>query len=160
MSHRPFGYGEPPALDGERLWDRPDWDIPVIPAQITEVADRDLMALFSQFLSWENYVAEELVRAEVEELRAENHYKLTEAKFIAGYESDLKTGRVTAAKAAAKMDTAVEQASSRYVSAYAMRKVLAEQQASLARTSAFISRELSRRIGRDPVERRSLRMNP
>lgn len=118
------------------------------------------MRLFSQFLAWENFVAEELVRAEIEELRAENSKRITEARFTAGFETELKTGRVTAAKAAARLDETVEAAEDRYVMAYAMRKVLQEQQASLARTSSFLSRELSRRIGREPVERRGARNTP
>ena len=118
------------------------------------------MELFAQYVAWENFVGEELVRAEVEELRAENYKRLVEARFVAGYESPLKTGKVTAAKSAAKSDPDVEAADDRYIRAYAMRKVLQEQQASLARTSAFVSRELSRRIGREPVDRRSARLTP
>lgn len=154
--------GSAPQLDPDdvRLWDRPEDDIPEIPSEITEIADRRLMALFAQFVAWENYIGEELVRAEVEELKAENHKRITEARFIASYESDLKSGKVTAAKSAAKSDPDVEDADNRYIRAYAMRKVLQEQQASLSRTSAFLSRELSRRIGREPVERRNARGNP
>jgi hypothetical protein len=118
------------------------------------------MEVFAQYVAWENFIGEELVRAEVEELRAESYKRIAEARFIASFESDLKSGRVTAAKSAARQDPDVELAEDRYVRAYAMRKALQAQQASLARTSSFVSRELSRRIGREPVERRNARGNP
>lgn len=118
------------------------------------------MQLFARYVAWENYISEELVRAEIEENRAEGAYKVAEARFIAGYESDRKSGVVTEAKAAAKDDPVVARADQRRLIAYANRKVLGVQQESLARTSAFISRELTRRVGREPVERRNARGNP
>jgi hypothetical protein len=146
--------------DDERLWDQPEDEIPEVPRDITGTDDRDLMQIFARYVAWENFIAEELVRAEIEETRAESAHKIAEARFLAGYESSRKSGVVTEAKAAAKLDTAVGRAEQRRIMAYAKRKVLAVQQDSLQRTSAFLSRELSRRIGRDPVERRNARLNP
>jgi hypothetical protein len=118
------------------------------------------MSVFSRYVAWENFIAEELVRAEVEELRATNSLKIAEARFLSLFTSDKKSPTVTEAKSAAKLDPVVEAASDRLVMAYALRKVLSEQQGSLARTASFISRELSRRIGRDPVDRRNDRGTP
>jgi hypothetical protein len=149
-----------PGLNDVRLWDRPSDDIPEVPADITDLPDRALMSVFSRYVAWENFIAEELVRAEVEELRATNSLKIAEARFLSLFTSDKKSPTVTEAKSAAKLDPVVEAASDRLVMAYALRKVLSEQQGSLARTASFISRELSRRIGRDPVDRRNDRGTP
>jgi hypothetical protein len=118
------------------------------------------MTLFSQLVAWENYLSEDLVGAETEELRAETLLKRTEAVFIAGFESDLKSGKVTAAKSAAKSDPEVQKASEAYMTAYFHRKALSMKLEGTGRLSSFVSRELSRRIGREPVQRRSDRLTP
>lgn len=124
---------------------------------VTALSDRDLMNIFAEFVAWENFVAEELVDAEVEELRAESSLKIVEMKSVAAVEG---ATTVTAAKAAAKSTPEYEQAHERWVMAKAMRKVLTAQQESLDRTSNFISRELTRRTSMAPAQRRSDRYSP
>jgi len=115
------------------------------------------MILFSEYVAWENFVAEDLVGAEVEEIKAEASLKIVEMQQIALYPG---SGTVTAAKAFAKSSESYVVAYDRYLTARTYRKVLSVQQESLGRTSQFISRELTRRTSMSAVERRSDRYAP
>lgn len=64
---------------------------------------------------------------------------------------------VTAAKAARANDPAVLRAEERLLFAYALRKVLTARHEAFERDAFAVSRELTRRLGRDPVERRTHR---
>lgn len=116
-----------------------------------------MMNRWSEFLAWENYIEEDLVRAEIEEIRAEASLKIVEAQAMA---AAAREGTVTVQKAVARASQPYERAHDRYILARELRKVLAVQQASLARVSSFISRELSRRTASDPATRRAGRHSP
>ena len=134
---------------------RPDFDIPEVPLDITSWSDDNLMELFAQYVSWQNFVDSEVISAERDEMLAENRLKLAEARAVAG-----SSEKITKARLEAKSSVDVEQAMTAHVMAKSLRKALALQQSALERAANFVSRELSRRIGRGPSERRAARWNP
>jgi hypothetical protein len=150
--------GEAPTAASEPFG-RPDFDVPEIPEDITIVSDEFLMQLFSRYVSWQNYAAAELARTEVDESRAEANVRYVEARSMVGNWAG-SSDKVTVARAAQTLDPEVEQARQDLLVAYAARKMTAVINANCERTAALISRELSRRIGRDGVERRQMRWAP
>ena len=118
------------------------------------------MALFSRYQAWENYVSEELVEAEIKEIRTEADLKVAEARYMATYDPGKGPTTVTAAKAAMGSDAAIVEKRDNLMHFEARRKILAIQRTTLEKTAQLVSRELSRRIGREPVERRGARANP
>jgi hypothetical protein len=140
---------------GKFLGRRPDFDIPDVPLDVTEWSDPDLMELFAKYVAWQNFVDSEVIAAERDEMMAENRLKLAEARAVAS-----SSEKITKARLEAKSSQEVEQAMNAHVMAKSLRKALGIQQSALERAANFVSRELSRRIGRGPSERRNTRWNP
>lgn len=111
------------------------------------------MNLFREFVEWQNYVGSMLVLAEERELETETELKRAEAMAMAS--SDEK--QVTKAKAEALTDEAVVTWKAAWREAKAHRKAMSLKVEALDRLANFVSRELSRRIGREPVQRRQQR---
>lgn len=128
-----------------------------MPRNLTEISDRRLMELFSIYVGWQNYFDVLLGEAFVEEKKADASAERVAARFM------LSSGltKVTEARwmrdAAHDPDVAMSQRIQ--VDAYARRKALEMTCGNLDRMSSLVSRELSRRIGRDPVQRRNDRGN-
>lgn len=123
---------------------------------MTSLSDKDLMGLFSQFVSWQNYVDQQFSDAEMQEASCLSEKHVAEALAMAG--SSAK--QVAKQKAEMLSNPTVQQKDEAWLKAKAMRKALAIQRDALERMSNFLSRELSRRISREPVERRQSRFNP
>ena len=116
------------------------------------------MQLFSEFVQWQNYAATELAGYEVAEDRAEATVRRLEAEgFVLNIGGSTK---VTETRAAINADPKMERARQDVLNAYAKRKMTQVIFTNCERTAALISRELSRRIGRDPIERRQARWSP
>ena len=113
------------------------------------------MALFAKYVSWQNFVDSEVIAAEREEMLSDNRLKLAEARAVAS-----SSEKITKARLEAKSSVDVERAMAEHTTAKAMKKALALHQSALERAANFVSRELSRRIGRGPTERRNSRWNP
>lgn len=118
------------------------------------------MLLFSRYIAWQNFVAVKHVQAEVAEADAETSLRYAEATGLVESWTGAKEDRVTVAKAERELDPDVREARQTYDKARAHRKMLGVLVANMERGAALISRELSRRIGRDPVERRDRRWSP
>lgn len=113
------------------------------------------MELFAKYVSWQNFVDSEAISAERDEMIAENSLKMAEARAVAS-----SSEKITKARLEAKSSADVEKAVAAHIMAKSLRKALSIQQAALERSANFVSRELSRRIGRGPAERRNARWNP
>jgi hypothetical protein len=137
---------------------QPEYELPDLPRDLTSLADKALMILFSEFTSWLNYAAVRFAEAEVEEERAEASLKYAEATQLVA--AAPKQGTVTTAKAAGVINPVVQTARDRALDAYALRKMTSVMFGNCERCVNLISRELSRRIGRDGPERRQQRWNP
>lgn len=143
-------------LNAVKLWDKPEHDVPAIPEDVTDLSDKELMNFFGRFVAWQNYADTLMEAAETEELVSEGALRVAEAVAVAA--SDQK--QVTQAKASAYASPEVREASRRWVQAKAHRKALSLQQNALERSANFLSRELSRRIGRQSMTSRNARWNP
>ena len=137
---------------------QPEYELPDLPRDLTSLADKALMILFSEFTSWLNYAAVRFAEAEVEEEKAEANLKYAEAAQMVAAQP--KQGAITTAKAAGLLNPAVTTAKDRVLDAYARRKMTSVMFGNCERCVNLISRELSRRIGRDGPERRQMRWNP
>ena len=137
---------------------QPEYELPDLPRDLTRLSDPSLMILFSEFTSWLNYAAVRFAEAEVDEERAEATLKYVEATYLVS--SQPKMGAVTVAKAGGLIDPAVQTARDRVLDAYALRKMTSVMYGNCERCVNLISRELSRRIGRDGPERRQQRWTP
>ena len=121
------------------------------------VNDQQLMQLFSEYVSWQNYAATEFAQAEVTEERCEAHVRYLEATTMAMADAKAK---VTVVRAQMADDPRIEKARQEQLVAYASRKMTEVIMQNCERCAALVSRELSRRIGAGGVERRNLRWNP
>jgi RNA polymerase-binding transcription factor DksA len=143
----------------EPLFGRPQFDIPDLPPDLTGVDDRLMMSLFSEFVQWQNYAAYQFAEAEVAEERAEANVKRMEAEHMVLNWGAAKD-KVTLSRAQQAVDPAIDRAKQELLVAYANRKLSSVIYGNCERCAQLISRELSRRLGRDPVERRTNRWSP
>lgn len=127
-----------------------------IPADLAEVGDKSLMTLFTQLVSWAEFLNSRLALAEIDEAEAENTFKVAEAKALAT--SDAST--VTEAKAEVRLEREVAEAHDDYAAATAYRKLIRTMYENADRRASLVSRELTRRVGRDGNERRERRWSP
>ena len=130
---------------------RPKSDVPDLPEDPTELDDGPLMRLFTQMTRWADYLEAQLACAEVDERWSESHVERLRA--VAALRSDAKS--VTAQKAAAHDDPEFNEARERFQDAHAYRKLVEVVARAVDRDSKLLSRELTRRVGRDPQERRA-----
>lgn len=135
----------------------PSVAIPDLPLDITVLSDSRLMSLFAEMTAWTNYCATNLARAEVEETRADADLRYEEAVAFSRARPDAK---VTTVRAHAALIEPVGKARQRVTEAYAARKLAAVMYNNCDRIVNLLSRELTRRVGREPVERRNQRWNP
>jgi hypothetical protein len=146
--------------EGVPIPSSPGSEVPSIPNDLTDLPDEELMGLFSRYIAWQNYVAVKHVEAEIHEADTETALRYAEATGLVESWTGAKEDRVTVAKAERELDPDVRDARQAYDRARARRKMLGVLTANMERAAALISRELTRRVGREPVERRQQRWNP
>lgn len=128
---------------------RPGRAFPDIPDDPTEMTDADLMRLMTSLTKWAEFLGTQLACAEVDERHAET--AMEKARALA----TLSGGRsVTEQKAKAYESDAYNDAREKYQTAHAYRKLVNVVFDNCDRFSALMSRELTRRVNRDPRERR------
>jgi hypothetical protein len=118
------------------------------------------MDLLVMFTRWADYSGGQLAVADVDERYADAYVDQLKARgLVETYEADgPKKGGVTAARAGKQLDPVYQEAVQDKLNAYARRKLLAARHEAFERDAAVVSRELSRRIERDPSARRTARM--
>lgn len=124
---------------------------------MTLLSDRELMKLFTEYVAWQNYAATQLAEAEIEEAKADAAVRYEEAMLMT---SAPLTAKVTVTRANAIIGANMQAIKDRAMNAYALRKMTAVVYANCERVVALISRELTRRVGREGPERRNSRWNP
>lgn len=134
---------------------RPVYPVPEIPIDLTDLGDKRLMELFAAYVVWNNYLDVQRVSAEIEEANAETDLKVLEATSIASGWENPKESRITVLRAERDTDPEVMAARSRFDQAKARRKMLGVLCGNMERAAALLSRELTRRVGRAPVEGRA-----
>ena len=133
-----------------------DDGIPPMPSNLTEISDAFLMDLFAKYVAWQNFIDQESVDIEIAETRAASNKDIAVARAMAS--SDEK--QVAQQRAKTVSNTAVVSATNAWIMAKQHRKAMAVQKDALERWANLVSRELSRRIGRGPTQRRSDRWRP
>lgn len=136
------------------LPDRPDEAIPTVPEDITDLADRELIRLMTLLTRWTEHLGVQVAMAEVDERWADAGVEKERAlASLAGAKS------VTESKARAYESESFLAAQDQYHEAMAYRKLVSVLYTNCERWSALLSRELTRRVNRDPRERRTERFN-
>jgi hypothetical protein len=115
------------------------------------------MTLFREFTEWVAYQGAQLAVADVEEQHAGEVVKRLETMSAAKNAGTAKT--VTAAKAAIWEDDAYIEARDAHFYAQAHQKILRGVYEATEKKQVLLSRELTRRVGRDPREGRNSRWN-
>jgi hypothetical protein len=146
-----------PLHDAAEYFDpRPDSPIPEVPFDITVVHDTDLMEAFSEQIAWQNHLAVKVAQADIEEAEAEASLKTQEALVMLNSHDD----KVTQQRLARDADEEVRKARDHLRVAKARRKLLQVMMENRERAANLISRELTRRVGREGPQRRNDRWTP
>lgn len=110
------------------------------------------------FTRWADYSGGQLAVADVDERFADAYIdKLKAMGLVETYDAEPKKGGVTRARAAKTLDPVYDEAVQEKLNAYARRKLLAARHEAFERDAAVVSRELTRRVERDPSVRRTAR---
>lgn len=150
----------PPSFDGFLLPRRPPRGLPEIPFNLTDIDEKRLMELFTAYVVWNNFIDVRRVQAEIEEANAETVLKVLEATSLAAGWDGGKDSRITIARAERDIDPEVVAARTAHDEARARRKLLQVLSDNMQRGSNLLSRELTRRVGRESVVRRNDNSNP
>ncbi|WP_157407277.1 hypothetical protein [Actinomadura atramentaria] len=110
------------------------------------------MTLFGQYTQWLEFVGVQLAAAEIDEAAARDALERYKSIGLLNHSEGSKT--VTAAKAKALSSPEYEELSDKYNEAHAYRKIITAMYESTEHKQRFVSRELSRRIGRADTDRR------
>jgi hypothetical protein len=147
------------ALEAKRQAERQRYDLPArpanpipeVPEDVTDLGDRDLVVMMTDFTRWAEHLGVQLAMAEVDERWAERAMEQAKAlALLAGTAKD-----VTRTKAKAYESPEFLEAEEKYYECMAYRKLVDVLFRNAERWSALLSRELTRRVNRDPRERRA-----
>lgn len=118
--------------------------MPVLSQDIGELADSTLMQLFQAFTEWTNYIATHVTKAEVDEDDAEQQLREAVSRFTVINVPRGERGVQRAAKER-DLDPEIQTLDFEVRKRKAFRKMLATRMQNLERSTALISRELTRR---------------
>lgn len=144
----------------EKLFARPQYEVPQVPLDLTMIDDDALMTVFAKAVGWQNFAASLAVELEVREAEAETRLAFHEAEVMIRSWTGAKEDRVTIARAQRDQDATVQMAQGVLHNNKAARKRAQTVRDNAERIASLVSRELTRRVGRDPVDRRQTRWNP
>lgn len=120
--------------------------VPLLPDDLGDLSDRELMTLFNMLTQWSNYAAFLVTRAEVQEDDAEAKLKVMEAKYIVSNTERGERGIQRAGKER-DVDPQVIEQRDEVLRAKALRKMMQTMFGNTERSTALASRELTRRVG-------------
>lgn len=148
--------------EGLEVPDRPRGDLPpTLPDDLTDLDDPELMQLFAEFTEWLNFADVRRTALEIDEADVQAALDVAEARAkVSGWDDDeapKSDRRVTIAKARQVIDAEVIRAHEEFRKVKSRRKMVNAMCDILERNAALVSRELSRRIGRADITRRSER---
>jgi hypothetical protein len=130
---------------GVTLSAKPDFQIPLLPRDITELDDEGLMDLFVQFTQWNDHLSGARAIAVINEREAERLLDTTEAHAMLASWAGTKGDRVAVAKASIAVDPKVIELKEDLDTKYAFRKLIETRAENVERDSQVVSRELTRR---------------
>jgi hypothetical protein len=130
---------------GVTLSAKPDFPIPLLPREITELDDEGLMDLFVQFTQWNDHLSGARAVAVINEREAQRFLDTVEAQAMLLNWAGTKGDRVAVAKASIAADPKVLELKEDLDTKYAFRKILETRAENVERDSQVVSRELTRR---------------
>lgn len=130
---------------GFELTPKPEYEIPNLPRDITELDDEGLMDLFVQLTQWNDHLAGAYAIAVVNEREAESALKNAEAIALLKNWTGAKGDRVTLVKAQIQASDEIQALIYDYDTKYAFRKIIETRTQNIERDCNVVSRELTRR---------------
>jgi hypothetical protein len=124
---------------------KPEFNIPGLPKDITELDDDGLMELFVEFTMWNDHIAGAHALAIVNEREAQRELDQAEASELLKNWTGTKTDRVAYVKAQIACDDRIKAIQHKLDTAYAFRKLLETKSLNVERDMQLVSRELTRR---------------
>lgn len=132
---------------GIDLPDRPEFEAPKLPRDITAIDDTELMALFGGLTEWMNYISTQAAIAETGEREAEEAKSYDDAAALVNNWGGTSQEKVTIAKAQRDTDPSVVAAKKDLLDKYARRKMVSTLAVNVERRLTVVSREITRRTG-------------
>lgn len=142
------------AREGVVLPDRPEGEQPLLPGDLTTLTDDDLMELFVRLTHWQSYFGAQLAIAEIDERCTEAIMEKAQAMVLLSNWAGPKEDRVVVAKAQRDTDPEVSARKEEHFRRHSFRKLTSVLYYNAERYASVVSRELSRRIGRQEVHER------
>jgi hypothetical protein len=139
---------------GINVPNKPDYTIPSLPVDLTEVGDEDLMVLYGKLTAYADFITVQVSCAQIDERAMERRLANMEATKMLG-SSGKSENRVTFARAQVATDPEVLTAKTDIEEIHAYRKLVEALANNIERDAALVSRELTRRTS--TVNRRSAR---
>jgi hypothetical protein len=132
------------ASQGIAVPTKPQYDIPTLPADITDLGDEDLMVLYGKLTAYADFIAVQVSCAQVDERSYEKRLSAMESrKMLRG--TGKSENRVTFARAEVATDPDVVAHKEAIEELYAYRKLIEAMANNIERDTALVSRELTRR---------------
>lgn len=127
-------------------FNKPSDEQVVLPSDITMLSSDQLGELFTRLTSWTDYIASQLVHAQLEERAAQKALEWNEnMMLVKRMQAGVKGERVTTVKAEISVDERIVELSNQYEEKYAYRKLVEMLLTNHERDLALVSREITRR---------------
>jgi len=130
---------------GFSLTAKPEYNIPDLPRDITELDDEGLMDLFVQFTQWNDHLAGAQAIAVINEREAQRALDNAEASSMLSNWTGAKGDRITLIKAQIAASKEIQELQHELDVKYAFRKLIETRTLNVERDSQLVSRELTRR---------------
>lgn len=131
---------------GFGLTPKPEFDIPTLPRDITELDDEGLMDLFVQFTQWNDHLSGAQAISIINEREAQRELDKAEAAAMLQNWTGAKGGdRITIVKAQIAASESIQELQYELDTKYAFRKLIETRALNVERDSQVVSRELTRR---------------
>jgi hypothetical protein len=130
---------------GFSLPKKPNYEIPSLPRDITELDDPALMDLFVQLTQWNDHASGLFAVSVIDEREAQRALDNAEATAILSNWTGAKGTTVTLVKATIAASPEIQKLSKELDTKYAFRKLIEARMENVERDAALVSRELTRR---------------
>lgn len=125
---------------------RPDSDHVTLPADITLLSSEQLAELFTKLTAWADYIASDLVLAQIAERESLRNKNVAENRLLnSKMGSAVRGERITLVKAQVSVDEGVLALEQKYEEKYAYRKLVEMLLSNYERDLTLVSREITRR---------------
>jgi hypothetical protein len=145
---------------GFSLTPKPEYEIPSLPRDITELDDEALMDLFVQYTQWNDHLAGAFAVAVVNEREAESALKNAESVALLKNWTGAKGDTVTLVKAQIQASDSIQELIFDLDTKYAFRKIIETRTQNIERDANLVSRELTRRTSDGGLRSRQRRFTP